>query len=125
MPTIEHVVPSEDRRSVKGRELRAARVLRHLTVTEPVQIALAVRRDYRTWSKLQESAASLGVDGIEAAAAAAKVLVGLRGLMLDLVGYPKRPARGLIEEQIKRVQEAIPAEITIEPPAPEPSNPIN
>lgn len=116
MPTIEHVVPTDERKTVRGRELRAARVLRHLTITEPVQIALAVRRDYRTWAKLQESASSLGVDGIESAATCAKVLVGLRGLMLDLVGYPKRPARGLIEDQIKRVQEAIPAEITIEQP---------
>jgi hypothetical protein len=117
MPTIENVLPKDDRRTIRGRELRAARVLRHLQSTEPVQIALGVRRDYRMWATLQGSAASLGVEGIESAERCARVLAGLRDLMLDLTGYPKRPSRGMIEEQIKRIQEAIPEEITIDQPS--------
>lgn len=113
MPHLEQTIPEQSRMSIKGREIRAGKLMRHLQITEPVQIALGVRRDYRTWAKIQQAALSMGDVGVENAARAAKVLAELRGLMLDLVGYPKRPGR-VPPEQIRQIQEAIPAEITIE-----------
>ena len=113
MPHLEQSIPEQSRNSIKGREIRSGKLMRHLQITEPVQIALGVRRDYRTWSKIQDSALSLGEVGVENAAKAAKVLGELRSLMLDLVGYPKRPGR-VPPEQIRQIQEAIPAEIVVD-----------
>lgn len=115
MPRIEEVLPAQGSKAIANRELRARKVIRYLQVTEIAQMGMSLRRELRNWEKLVRSATEMGLPGIEIAALANKELNRSREIMLQLVGLPKRPGR-IPEEQVKRIAEAIPEEITIEQP---------
>jgi len=87
MPAFEKHAPVNNRKSLASRIERSNRVMTALRQTLPAQLAMNLRREARG---LHEAiiAADTVEDRVRLAGAACQV----RAQLLDVIGYPKRPA---------------------------------
>jgi hypothetical protein len=87
MPSFEKHAPANNRKSLASRIERSNRVMTALRQTLPAQMAMNLRREARG---LHE--AIIAADTVEDRVRLASAACQVRAQLLDVIGYPKRPA---------------------------------
>lgn len=116
MAGIEMTLPALSRNALGSRIKRQTKALGVMKMTEPAQIALRLRRIARELGKAAEDEASPVADRV----AAAKAMMDAQAQLLDVIGWPKRPA----SPALKPGHLPPPVDITPAPdPGPAPESP--
>lgn len=88
MPILENELPKSAPHSLTRRQARQNRLLQTVRNTEPAQMILRLRRTARTLGEVAADRSAPTADRI----AAARVMMDAQSQMLDVIGWPKRPA---------------------------------